>query len=402
MDLNSGYPWWVVDNGLLATWPRLREDVSCDVVVVGAGITGALVADQLARAGLSVCVIDRREAGWGSTAASTALLQFENDIELHALARRVGIADAVLAYRSCAQAIPALLRLARTLGGVDARRMQSLYYASHWYHATRLRREGGLRQAHGLRSRVLEADALRERFGIDAPVALLSDPAGVVDPYQMTQRLLARVRRRGGRVHDRTAMAGFSPRRGGVSVRTEGGVELRCRHLVIAAGYEGQAHLAQRVARNRSSYAMVTEPVPGGLGALRECLLWESARPYLYARATADGRLMVGGEDDRIDIPARRDAMVLRKAARLRAKVAALLPHLALEPAFAWGGTFAETVDGLPFFGAHAEHGPRVLFAMAYGGNGIVYSHVGAGLLRDTILGRRHPCARLFSFERLG
>lgn len=401
MDLNSGYPWWVVSNGLLGTWPPLREDVDCDVVVVGAGITGALIADELARAGLAVCVVDRREAGWGSTAASTALLQYEIDVELQDLSTRVGLANAVLAYRTCAAAIPKLLRLARSLRRVEARPMRSLYFASHWYHGARLRREAALRKAHGFRLELLEADAVAGRFGFEAPVALLSETAATIDPYQMTQRLLARVRRRGGRVHDRSAMAEFTPRRGGVAVRMENGTGLRCRHLVLAAGYEGQAHLDQRVARNRSSYAYITDPLPGGPGPLRDCLLWESARPYLYARSTADGRLMVGGEDDRIDIPARRDAMVMRKAERLRAKAGALFPRLDLDPAFAWGGTFAETDDGLPFFGAHAQHGPRVLFAMAYGGNGITYSQVGAELLRETILGRRHPCARLFSFGRL-
>jgi glycine/D-amino acid oxidase-like deaminating enzyme len=64
-------------------------------------------------------------------------------------------------------------------------------------------------------------------------------------------------------------------------------------------------------------------------------------------------------------------------------------------------GTFAETEDGLPFFGPHEQHGPRVHFAMAYGGNGITYSMIGAELLRDRIEGRHHPCSKLFSFDRL-
>lgn len=401
MDLNSGYPWWVVSNGLLGTWPVLREDVACDVLVMGAGITGALIADELVRSGLDVRVVDRREAGWGSTAASTALLQYEIDVELQDLARHFGLADALLAYRSCAEAIPKLLRLARALGQVGARPMRSLYYASRWYHQRRLRREAALRKAHGFRLKLLEAADLRERFGFDAPVGLLSDVAAVVDPYRLAHRLLARVQRRGGRVHDRTTVGAFAPRRGGVVASLDNGVTVRCKYLVIASGYEGQAHIGQRVARNRSSYAFITDPVPEGLGPLRDCVLWESARPYLYARSTSDGRLLVGGEDDRIDIPARRDAMVMRKAERLCAKAGALFPQLTLEPAFAWGGTFAETADGLPFFGAHAQHGPRVLFAMAYGGNGITYSQIGAELLRETILGRRHPCARLFSFDRL-
>ena len=38
---------------------------------------------------------------------------------------------------------------------------------------------------------------------------------------------------------------------------------------------------------------------------------------------------------------------------------------------------------------------------MAYGGNGITYSMLGAGLLRAGIERRRHPLARLFGFDRL-
>ena len=101
MDLKSGYPYWIVKNGLLGNYPTLRENIDCDVLVIGAGITGALIGWHLRHDGLDVCVLDRREAGWGSTAASTALLQYEIDTELQDLARRYGIDDAVLAYRSC-------------------------------------------------------------------------------------------------------------------------------------------------------------------------------------------------------------------------------------------------------------------------------------------------------------
>ena len=171
---------------------------------------------------------------------------------------------------------------------------------------------------------------------------------------------------------------------------------------MLAAGYASQQWLKKKVARNRSSYAFITDPIETEtLGELKQTMVWESARPYLYMRSTGDGRLLVGGEDDSVDIPARRDARVDSKAAKLEKKVAKLFPDVPFKPAFAWAGTFAETDDGLPFFGPHAQHGPRVHFAMAYGGNGITYSMLGAGLLRALIEKRRHPLADLFSFSRL-
>jgi glycine/D-amino acid oxidase-like deaminating enzyme len=401
MDLISSSPFWVVNNGLLHPYPRLREDVRCDVLIVGAGITGALIGDHVARAGMSVCVIERREAGWGSTSASTALLQYEIDTELQDLAKRYGEDDAVLAYRSCEKAIGSLRKLAKTLRGVDFQPMKSLYVASRWYHKSRLENEGSLRQAHGFKLEILDRTALHDRFGIDAPVGLLTAVAAETDPYQFAHRLLARVERLGGRVHARTALDSFKSVRGGVRVETEDGAIIRCKHLVFAAGYESQAWINQRVASNRSSYAFVSEPMPGELGALKDTLFWESSRPYLYVRRTADERVLVGGEDDKFDIPRRRDARVAKKATKLARRAGEVFPELPLRVAFSWAGTFAETDDGLPFFGAHEQHGPRVLFAMAYGGNGITYSLIGAELLRDAMLGKKHPCTALFSFDRL-
>jgi glycine/D-amino acid oxidase-like deaminating enzyme len=403
VDLKSGYPFWAVKNGLMQAFPKLSSDIACDVAVVGGGITGALIAHALSTHGHAVAVVEERDIGWGSTAASTALLQYEIDTHMIDLAKRYGEAQALAAYRACADAIPALQALARKLGDVDFARMSSLYYASRRRDVAAMREEYGLRQRHGFDVRWLERDALRAAFAIDAPGAILSALAARIDPYRMAYRLLAAVSKRGGAVYDRTRIETLHPTARGVALRTAEGVRIRARHVVLAAGYANQRWLDARVAKNRSSYAFITDPIDAEtLGPLRDTMVWESARPYLYLRTTGDGRLLVGGEDDAVDIPSRRDRRVDAKARRLRKKVEALFPHLPMQPAFSWAGTFAETADGLPFFGPHPQHGPRVHFAMAYGGNGITYSMIGAELVRARIERRKHPLAKFFSFDRLG
>ena len=402
MDLKSGYPWWAVKNGLMHAFPPLEKDLRCDVAVIGGGITGALVADEFARHGHEVAVLEQRDIGWGSSAISTALLQYEIDTHMVDLARRYGEASAVLAYRACAEAIDLLAKLAARVRDVGFRACDSLYYASRRRDLRALREEFAMRAAHGFAVDWLEADEVRERHGFDAPGAILSRKAAQVDPYRLALRLFARLRRDGVHVHDRSRVEHVQPDARGVTLRTGAGATVRAGHVVLAAGYAGQAWLRRRVARNRSSYAFVTDPVQRErLGALRRTLVWETARPYLYVRTTPDDRILVGGEDDATDVPARRDARVEAKARTLRKRFARLFPELPLVPAFAWAGTFAETADGLPFFGPHAQHGPRVHFAMAYGGNGITYGMLGAGLLRARVERRRHPLAALFSFDRL-
>ncbi|QQP99124.1 NAD(P)/FAD-dependent oxidoreductase [Lysobacter enzymogenes] len=401
MDLKSGYPFWAIRNGLMHAFPRLREDLDCEIAVIGGGISGALIADELAAHGHDVAVLEQRDIAWGSTAASTALLQYEIDTHLVELSQRYGEPRAALAYRACAAAVERLGEVAADLRGVDFRRQRSLYYASRAGHVPLLREEAALRARHGLALRWLGADELAADYGLRAPGAILSDCAAAVDPYRMTSRLLARLRRRGAGVYDRTRIQTLHATSRKVELRTGEGLRVRADRVVVAAGYAGQHWIDQSLARNRSSYAFVTDPLDGDdLQALGETLVWESARPYLYLRSTGDGRLVVGGCDDAIDLPARRDRRVQSRAQRLVRQVQRRFPRLRLQPAFAWAGTFAETADGLPWFGPHPQHGPRVLFAMAYGGNGITYSMIGAELLRARIERRAHPLARLFSFER--
>lgn len=402
MDLKGGYPYWTVRDGLIAEFPPLTADVRCDVAVIGAGITGALIARELQNAGFDVVVLDKRDAGWGSTAASTALLQYEIDPGLVATAKKYGEANAVAVFKACEAAIGDIGEIARSVPGAAYKRAQSLYYASWPWHARAVREEGELRLAHGFSLDMLERDAIAERFGIDASAALLTHVAAEIDPYRTAVGLLRALVGEGANVFDRTEVATIEATSRRVVLRTDREASVTCDYLVIAGGYESAKFLRQRVARNHSTYALVTEPLAQMPAWARRTLLWESATPYLYMRNAGDSRLLVGGEDDLVDVGAKRDRAVPRKSARLLRKLRKLLRRDDLEIGFAWAGTFAETEDGLPFFGPHKEHGPRVHFAMAYGGNGIAYSAIGAGLITQRIRRKPHALARLFSFDRIG
>src|ERR1700761_1718801 len=113
MKLTSEYPYWHVRNGLVASYPLLENDLKCDCVVVGAGITGALVAYHLAEAGVDAVVVDRRDVGTGSTSASTGLLQYEVDTPLRLLGEKVGAKAANRSYQLCGEAVLKLHRLVK-------------------------------------------------------------------------------------------------------------------------------------------------------------------------------------------------------------------------------------------------------------------------------------------------
>jgi glycine/D-amino acid oxidase-like deaminating enzyme len=132
----------------------------------------------------------------------------------------------------------------------------------------------------------------------------------------------------------------------------------------------------------------------------KRALLWDTDRPYHYLRWTADGRLILGGED--VKHRSNRDAAarlaVGRK--RLMAYLARIYPMLADErPEYAWEGLFAETSDGLPYVGAHRRY-PGHLFALGYGGNGMTASFLAAQILLGRYRKGSDPRESLFAFNR--
>ena len=127
-------------------------------------------------------------------------------------------------------------------------------------------------------------------------------------------------------------------------------------------------------------------------------MLWETKRPYFYARTTPDGRIFIGGRDESFASPRKRDALIRKKSRSLRRDFAKRFPRLSFDLDFAWAGTFGETRDGLPYIGA-ADH-KRVLYAMGYGGNGITFSVVAARLIADAITHGKNADAPIFAFDR--
>lgn len=400
MDLVSPQPFWPLKHGLLSVYPSLRSDLSCDVVVLGGGITGALAAERLSRDGLNVIVLDKRDVGAGSTSASTALLQYEVDTTLTELTELYGQSDAERAYRLCYEAIDEMETLVNSLGVPEVfQRRKSVYLTSRKSDVSLLKREYAARRAMGLTVEYWEQEEIEKYFSFSRDAALVSSQAAALDCYRLAHSLLERSVAHGARVFDQTTVSQCEPGATGVRLTTDRGCTIQAGHVVFATGYESQDYLPHHIVTLKSTYALASEPLGAFPGWWEECLIWETARPYLYLRTTNDRRVMLGGEDDDFRNPLRRDALVEKKTARLEKTFARMFPQIELEVAYRWAGTFGETKDGLAYIGSTRQM-PRCLFALGFGGNGIVYSLIAAGLISDAIHGRPNENAHLFRFDR--
>src|SRR5271155_3576842 len=182
-DLRSGTPVWMAYPRRIASAKRITRDLKTDVLVVGAGISGALIAYTLARDGHKVAVIDRRGPLMGSTPASTALLLFEIDTPLIHLKREIGARPAERAWLRSKGALDALYKLTR---GERIRASMSMhpsvYLAGDVLDARGLAAEVCARVRIGLPSEYLGRRELRARFDLSRAAAIVSADSVAADP----------------------------------------------------------------------------------------------------------------------------------------------------------------------------------------------------------------------------
>lgn len=398
LDLSSGLPYFWIRSGLPFDYPTLERDHSCDVLVVGGGITGALCAHALAEDGAQVTVVDGRAIATGSTAASTALLQYEIDVPLHQLVERVGAAAAERAYQLGVEAVQGLIALSERFGADRCTPRKSLQFASKRTHEQALMKEQTARSAIGIHCELLDGDEVRRLVPGVHRKGLLTSVAAEVDPYRLTHDLLQEVRLNGGNVFERTSVRGVDRDAGALVATTSDGLRIRARHVLMCTGYESQQYLSEPVMELQSTYALASERMADSTPWADGLLIWETAQPYLYLRTTKEGRAIIGGLDEPFKDARRRDRLLARKSGQLTGRFERLFPGRGFKAEYAWCGTFGTTKDGLPYFDRDPATG--LWFVLGMGGNGITFSWIGARIVRDAIRGRRNPDASLFRFGR--
>ena len=400
MNLHSPLPYSLLQNGIINSYPSLNHDVKTDIAIIGAGISGALVANELCRAGYKVIIVDRRHTGFGSTAASTSLLQYEIDTPLHELIQSVGEKNATRSYHLCRQAIYDIEKLCETLDDQDVFiRRPSFQFASFKNDVRSLEKEFLLREREGFALQWLDEKDIQRKFGFSKPGGILSEDGAEADAYIITHHILEKFIQKNLHVYDNTEIVSIRYGKKEVQLRATNKKKITAKKLIIACGYESQKYIPFKVQDLDSTFAIASEPMEKKDFWYRNSLIWETQSPYLYLRTTRHKRIIAGGKDIPFTNPDKRDNMLPGKAKSLERAVTKLFPAIKFKTDFRWAGTFASTKDGLPYIGSIRQR-PHTYFALGYGGNGITFSAIAAVIIKDMLKGKKNKDQEIFKFGR--
>lgn len=384
----------------------LAGDVSCDVVVVGAGYTGLWTAYYLLEAAphLSVVVLEAETAGFGASGRNGGWASALFPMSADRLASLPGSdrAAAMAQHAAMRASVDEVGRVA-AVEGIEAgfHKGGTVVVARSEVQLARARAEVAHARAWGRGPddlRVLDAAEARAMVAAEGTQGGTFTPdCAVIHPARLVRGLARAVERRGGVIHEHSRALRLSP---GL-VEAEHG-RVRARYVVRATeGYTPGLAGQRRAVVPVYSLVVATEPLSesqwAAVGLDDRPTFSEHRHLIVYGQRTEDGRLVFGGRGAPYHFGSAvapdfdRDERVWTA---LREAVVELFPALrGAGFSHAWGGPLGVARDWCASVGLDPSTGMG--WAGGYVGDGVTTTNLAGRTLRDLVLGERTDLTRL-------
>jgi glycine/D-amino acid oxidase-like deaminating enzyme/nitrite reductase/ring-hydroxylating ferredoxin subunit len=372
-------------------YPKLADDLTVDVAVVGAGITGITAAVLLKRAGKTVAVIDSRRIVHGATGYTTAKVTSGHGSRYRKIRQAFGD-DGARLYAEANEA--ALARIAQFVDedgiACDFERKPNYVYAESAEEVAQLRQEAEVERKAGLAASLVDDTPLP--FAVSA--ALRLENQAQFHPRKYLLALAETIPGDGSHVFEQSRVQRVKhgqPCEVGVGRRT-----VRANDVIVATHLPIlDSGLFFTKAYPHRSYAVAA---PIGAAPDPDGMYINAGTPTRSIRTLRDGDrvfIQVGGnghkpgEED--DTPARYD--------QLEEFLREHWPG-AGEAAYRWSTQDYMAHDHVPYVGRLRRRSEHVLVATGYSKWGMTNGTAAATILADSILGRENPWAPLYDSKR--
>lgn len=364
--------------------PALDDDLDCDVAIIGGGFTGLGAALELAKAGVSVVLLEGAQIGSGASGRNGGQMHTGQRLDPETLARKLGADAARQLWTMSEDARASLHGLMRDYR-IDCDWRPGLIHAWHRPGFAAEDRAYGdfIATSYGYEGfRLLSKAKVAQELGTDAYHGGSFDAGGGhLHPLKLALGLARAAEGHGAKLYENSRVCAWSDVSDGVRLCLSNGTRVTAKTVLICGnGYmEGLSERIDAHVMPINNFILATEPLNDPAVLPNDYAAADSRFVVNYWRKTADGRLLFGGGENYTpwfpkDI-----------AAFVRRNMLKIYPQLEnVRISHAWGGTLAITLSRAPFVRRLA---PNILVSAGYSGQGVVLAPYFGKLLARAVLG---------------
>jgi glycine/D-amino acid oxidase-like deaminating enzyme/nitrite reductase/ring-hydroxylating ferredoxin subunit len=387
-------------------FPKLKQNLQTEVVIIGGGIAGITAAYCLSRAGKKVVLLEDGEIGGGETGRTTAQLVTALDERYFTLEKRFGKRKTRFIAQSHVKAINFVEKTIRSENiDCDFERLDGFLFLHPTDKKETIEKELEAAIAAGLEVTKLEnIPGIKTDHG---PCIRFSKQAQI-HPLKYLNGLCFSILEREGQLFTNTHVAEIDK----TGIITDEGFVVTADHVVMATYSPIKIKYGLNLKQNAyRSYVIGAKIKRGDIPDIPKALWWDTGdqeikssavAPYHYVRIQKlddeNDLLIVGGEDHSTgmvtdkNIPETKRYDLLEKWVRERFPVK--------DVPYKWSGQIMEPVDGLAFIGKISMEHKSVFVATGFSGNGMTYGTMAGMLITDLINGKKNRLEDIYSPSR--
>ena len=396
MQFANGNIYWREKTKIKNTYPYLTHNTYCDVLIIGGGITGAITAYFLAKEGLEVVVAERNIFGFGTTLATTALLEYQLDLNMYKLEKLLGENTAKKIYKLCFDAIGKIEEISKD----NFKRQDSMYFSNKFMQKANMSKEYSLRKKAGF-----DALFIEKHDTINLNSAILTKGASAVfNPYEFTQDLFAYLNRfENVSVYENTEIIDIYPKYDNVICRTDNDFKIVSGNVIFTSGINTLKYI-NIPTDIYQKFVIVSKPNEKLKNMDIDFTARDTSEPYHNLRFTNSGRIIFSGEDIKLS-DKRLDEKYISSIAKNKYKRLYMAVEKTISGVkdidieYTFNGTYPMTKDSLPIID-EIPNMPNCFCNLGFGVNGMLYSVIGADILKDAINGFYTKDMYMFKINR--
>lgn len=267
MSLNLSNHFWTDISEPVSVYPWLAQNESCDVCIIGGGITGSLCALYFARAGINTVLVTRNGIGYGATDTMCGAAEVRPFGGVTELAGKIGKSAAIALCRANREAIDEIEELIKTFPeDCGFYKTDSLLYCNKAVYTTKVKKEYLMLLHNGFDTELITPDEMGEIFSFDAKESvILKNSAIIVNPYKICQNAVTEAAEKGAGIYEYTEIDTVSPQKNGIELLTSAGKRIKAKAAIFTAGIHNRSFIKEETERctGFSSVSGTVEETPG-------------------------------------------------------------------------------------------------------------------------------------------
>jgi gamma-glutamylputrescine oxidase len=345
---------------------RLLQSIKADVVIVGGGMSGLSAAQQFAKYGCSVVLLERWFCGGGASGKSSGFITPDAELGLSYFAKKFGDTEAKKIWDFVVSGVHHIKNNIESYNlSCDYRKEDTLVLALDKKHIQDIQDDHNIRQKLGYESTLYQKKELSKIIASSRYYGAVRyhDTFGI-SPYKYCQEMKDVLISQGVKIYEETPVLEIKDNR----LQTPRATVEADSIVVCVDRFLPELHKLSNQVFHVQTFLMASSPLTDHEAALLFpddlCMCWDTAMVYTYFRLNADNRFLIGGNTLICTYDKQEHYNPKRTIQKLTDYVQRHFPHVSINFEYCWPGLIGISKDVRPIAGRD-KHNAHIYYVAA-------------------------------------